>query len=686
MHERTWVRRTASRPTIAVPADETIERSHRSRHQPSPAIDPPTIDARNIELAGASSLPVVATGPSRVRRSAAPAVQFKLVVGAAHDPAEAAADRMADQALARIANPTVDSEAGQAQPDGAGALRRSAFAGGAEGGQLDDATARRIDAERGRGRPLDEPVRRSMEAGFGADFSGVRVHDGETADGLNRDLSARAFTAGSDIFFRAGEYRPSSGGGQQLLAHELAHTVQQGTTARREHDGTIRRALSVDNTNWDEAASINATSIDQGQTGVFFLKDKSGGTVIVKPASGAARAHFGNEVMSAVGAETVKERPVLLASPEGKKLLKVMHKLASKYRKANKTAKGQNPVKLKIQKQLESGANDSVLVMEGYQNLTNLEELQESAELETVFERMRVNGFYTGIGRIHAGDMFMGNEDRLDKMHAKNIFVNMWSGQAVGLDTDVNATGFDQVTKALPRGANEALSGANAASIAGNEVKDYVTFAIDGSMGKKDYAKKNGATANGRLGARGGSMSTSDARKGFDASKLDGVFDDFVDRLINQAQIVGRGKDAFFQAYDWTGPRAQFKLGVAQGIAELVKKADALEAAAVTSQQNLGADALFDPRVFRIRTMYAQLMGMNISDADSRKVLELYAEDLLAGGTIHDVAHWINLYVIAYGTANAPTLAPQLPKLPPKPSGQVKRPGASKRRRAKVGA
>ena len=68
---------------------------------------------------------------------------------------------------------------------------------------------------------------------MGSDFSSVRIHTGQESDSLNRSLSARAFTTGSDIFFRSGEYNPGSTQGQQLLAHELTHVVQQGAATVR---------------------------------------------------------------------------------------------------------------------------------------------------------------------------------------------------------------------------------------------------------------------------------------------------------------------------------------------------------------------------------------------------------------------------------------------------------------------
>ena len=105
---------------------------------------------------------------------------------------------------------------------------QAAPAHGLEGGDVDADVARSIQSAKGSGQPLHDGVRSSMEGAFGADFSGVNVHTGPQADALNRSLDARAFTTGSDIFFGSGEYNPGSSGGQELIAHELTHTVQQG--------------------------------------------------------------------------------------------------------------------------------------------------------------------------------------------------------------------------------------------------------------------------------------------------------------------------------------------------------------------------------------------------------------------------------------------------------------------------
>jgi len=95
------------------------------------------------------------------------------------------------------------------------------------GSELDDNTAARINRERGGGQALDSHIQARMSEATGQDFSNVKVHTGIEAHALNEQLSAKAFTTGSDIFFREGAYNPGSSGGQELLAHELTHVVQQ---------------------------------------------------------------------------------------------------------------------------------------------------------------------------------------------------------------------------------------------------------------------------------------------------------------------------------------------------------------------------------------------------------------------------------------------------------------------------
>lgn len=78
------------------------------------------------------------------------------------------------------------------------------------------------------GRPLDPATRQTMESGFGRDFGNIRVHDDARAHDNARSLGARAYAAGDHLTFGEGHYRPETAMGQALIAHELAHTVQQG--------------------------------------------------------------------------------------------------------------------------------------------------------------------------------------------------------------------------------------------------------------------------------------------------------------------------------------------------------------------------------------------------------------------------------------------------------------------------
>ncbi|MFJ1975564.1 DUF4157 domain-containing protein [Streptomyces sp. NPDC087903] len=105
------------------------------------------------------------------------------------------------------------------------------------------------------GTPLDAGVRGVMEGRFWHDFSDVRVHTDSAANESAAAIGARAYTSGRDIVFGAGRYDPQSAGGRRLLAHELAHVVQQsghpGTPQGKSdgeveaHDVAVGRAVSV---------------------------------------------------------------------------------------------------------------------------------------------------------------------------------------------------------------------------------------------------------------------------------------------------------------------------------------------------------------------------------------------------------------------------------------------------------
>ncbi|WP_395155131.1 DUF4157 domain-containing protein [Ilumatobacter sp.] len=145
-------------------------------------------------------------------------------------------------------------------------VQRSAVVG-AQGGDLDDDTARMLQRSRSGGAPLPEPARSKMEGAFGADFSGVRVHAGPTSTELNNRIQAKAFTTGSDIFFRDGVPDATTGSGQELLAHELTHTIQQGAAGRVSRStGPIQRdvTLEVDSGGGGDGGGGDGGAVDGG--------------------------------------------------------------------------------------------------------------------------------------------------------------------------------------------------------------------------------------------------------------------------------------------------------------------------------------------------------------------------------------------------------------------------------------
>jgi hypothetical protein len=112
----------------------------------------------------------------------------------------------------------------------------------AEGGSAGPRLSAALSGSKGSGTALPGPARSRMEAAFGADFSGVRVHTGADAVQMNRQLHAQAFTHGRDIYFNAGKYDPASVDGQHLLAHELTHVVQQHATTSP--GATVQRMMA----------------------------------------------------------------------------------------------------------------------------------------------------------------------------------------------------------------------------------------------------------------------------------------------------------------------------------------------------------------------------------------------------------------------------------------------------------
>jgi len=195
-----------------------------------------------------------------------PVIQPKIAIGSPGDRYEQEADRMAQQVMSMPAaithppiqrwempeeaqesvqtKPLADSITPLVQRETAPAeleenleqdkeplqMKRSLQRASSSDGNLQTSSnlESQLSSNKGGGSPLSDEVRSFMEPRFGADFSQVQVHTDSEAVQMNRELSAQAFTHGSDVYFGAGKYNPSSSDGKQLLAHELTHVVQQG--------------------------------------------------------------------------------------------------------------------------------------------------------------------------------------------------------------------------------------------------------------------------------------------------------------------------------------------------------------------------------------------------------------------------------------------------------------------------
>ena len=143
-------------------------------------------------------------------------LQRKLTIGAVDDPLEREADRVADEVMAKPAHFTVNT----APPR----IQRFGDQGGGKSVNAPDSVIRVLANA---GRPLEPMLRQDMEERFGYDFSQVRIHSGEAPAKSASEMNAFAYTLGNEIVFGAGQYAPDTASGRRLLAHELAHTLQQ---------------------------------------------------------------------------------------------------------------------------------------------------------------------------------------------------------------------------------------------------------------------------------------------------------------------------------------------------------------------------------------------------------------------------------------------------------------------------
>ncbi len=171
-------------------------------------------------------------------------IQCKFSIGSSDDLLEHEADAMADKVMSMPENGLIQRKCTSCEEEDK--VQRKPLASfiqkkGAQGGVVaSDSVSNRINSSRGKGSGLSKSTKSFMESRFGTDFSNVNIHTGGEATQMNRDLNAKAFTVGNDIYFNKGQYNPNSGEGKHLLAHELTHTVQQSNAT---HLDTIQRTI-----------------------------------------------------------------------------------------------------------------------------------------------------------------------------------------------------------------------------------------------------------------------------------------------------------------------------------------------------------------------------------------------------------------------------------------------------------
>ena len=169
--------------------------------------------------------PVPAAAPQR------PPLQRKAQLGPVEDPLEREADRVAEAVVAGMPAGSISSansgvpqrKCTECEGDEK-TLQRKESGEGAVSPLAIDAAARAVSHG---GSPLTPSQRAYFEPRFGRDLSHVRIHTDPSAMAAARAINARAYTFGQSIVFGPNRYAPSTDDGRWLLAHELAHTIQQ---------------------------------------------------------------------------------------------------------------------------------------------------------------------------------------------------------------------------------------------------------------------------------------------------------------------------------------------------------------------------------------------------------------------------------------------------------------------------
>ncbi|WP_434684956.1 eCIS core domain-containing protein [Pseudanabaena minima] len=231
------------------------------------------------------------------------AIQAKLNIGAPNDKYEKEADATAIKVVKQINTPSQeksvqrqelieDEDQLQMKPEISSIQRQESIEEEKEDLQMKSLVQRReniaigdasqdlessIQRAKGSGQPLDPNLQTKMGQVMGSDFSRVKIHTDAQSDQLNQSIQAKAFTTGQDVFFSQGAYNPKSKAGQELIAHELTHVVQQDSnqSIQRKIDFKPEKLSGMVSTKAKIASTFTADGLSTLQRIKLVLKEYS---------------------------------------------------------------------------------------------------------------------------------------------------------------------------------------------------------------------------------------------------------------------------------------------------------------------------------------------------------------------------------------------------------------------------
>lgn len=160
-------------------------------------------------------------------------VQAKLAVDRQGDKYEQEADTIAHKIMSDSGSVSIQRKCAKCEEEEEEKQLQRKPGPGKTGITVSPSLSNKISLSKGLGQNMDNATRSFMTARFGFDFSSVKIHTDHEAVKMNRELNAKAFTVGNDIYFNHNHYEPRSAEGKHLLAHELVHTIQQSDGIRR---------------------------------------------------------------------------------------------------------------------------------------------------------------------------------------------------------------------------------------------------------------------------------------------------------------------------------------------------------------------------------------------------------------------------------------------------------------------